>query len=205
MQKRLRAALVTTGIALIAWGAALQARGRARLRAVNHEARPTEKPRIFAHVFASTADEVQNESESLQQSLLNQGVPIEGDWLDRFTYGRGGGPGLGPLIIPVAVAVTVASWYAQGFVGSIGADHAKAIKETIGEWLAQRKADEFYFCLLSATGQQVRASFPSDPVAFREAWDALDSALMSLPELAPESNCLLEWDASAHRWTLPLG
>jgi hypothetical protein len=186
------------------WGAALTAADIAkRLAGRTKREPPKQKPRFYAHVFADVETEA-SETEALQRSLESRGLQAGEGWPPRFTFGRGGAPGVEPQTVLFAVAVLVGTWTAGGFFGAIGKDAWEAIKVAVKERLERRKQDEFYLCVEWGSGQQVRALI-TDSAAFPEAWDALTSASARLPQLAPGEFCLMEWDSEQKRWTVPLG
>jgi hypothetical protein len=168
-------------------------------------ARKNRRPRFYAQIFIPDVEGEKHKTESLKYLLESRArIRFEQEWPPRFTFGRGGGPGLEPPTIFAAIALTLAVWYGQGVVGAIGADHWQAIRDGIRDWLTREKVDQFYLCVESATGQQVRALFPKDTALFLEAWDALDEALRQLPKLSPDGFCLIEWDLAQKRWIQPL-
>jgi hypothetical protein len=102
------------------------------------------------------------------------------------------------------VVILLVSWYLQGLIGAIGAEHWVAIRNAVMKyWSSDQVSDDFCLCVEVSSGQRVEAFFPQDRALFQEAWDALDAALMQLPE-TPESHLVIEWDASQRRWVQPL-
>lgn len=177
-----------------------------RVAAVGLSARRNPRPGFYAQTFPTVnGQHVEAETQAFRTALKSHGMRVRTDWPARFTFGRGGGPGIPSEVVePVLLGIGfLIGSYAQGFVGQIGAEHSIAIRQTIKEWLEGRPGDDFYLAIETPGGQQVRALFPSS-AAFTEAYDALDDALKHLPKLAPDGFCLIEWDDNKHRWVQPL-
>jgi hypothetical protein len=158
------------------------------------------KPHFFAQVFIPDAEDEVSQTANIKQLLhARSGITLEQEWPSRFTFGRGAGPGEERYAV-LGLGIRLAAWYKRGFVDAVGSVRSMELRDAIRAWLASEEVDWAYVAIESATGQQVRAIFPTDATKFAEAWDALDEALKDLPKLPPGGFSLISWDTKTMRW-----